>query len=61
MDKTEVIALGIVAVAAVVFIRGFFKKSKKNCCDSACGLKSKTSRTAGEADQSESRPQQGKI
>ena len=41
MDKTEYIALGIVAVAALIFIRGFFKKSKKSCCASSCDLKSK--------------------
>ena len=34
MDKTEIIALGIVAVVAVLFIRRIFGKKKdgKSCC-----------------------------
>lgn len=41
MDKSEYLALGIVAIAAIVWVRGFFKKSKSNCCPTSCDLKTK--------------------
>jgi len=43
VDKSEFLALTIVAIAAAVYVRGFFKKSKSKCCPSACDLKPKVS------------------
>ncbi|MCA9396843.1 MAG: hypothetical protein KC649_06700 [Candidatus Omnitrophica bacterium] len=36
MDPTEWIAFAVVAAAAGILIRIYFRKNKKNCCGKGC-------------------------